>query len=258
MKQISWLTVLFGWMIAAAFAFGGEYLVLSLGASGQGFNSWRIYGGALAAQPIGVLVGSFIAARMSRKLFIGHGGLVGGFILIGEIISWLLEGYVLPPVVIPIWLSLPVSGAIGGWLALRLPGNKPLTETENPTPRWFTGAMKGMAIFLLITGLMLSTSLRNEGGFIYINGLTGLGYITEAVLLPGFLVSRLIFTGNYQISQISNYTFQLVVSGIPWAVFGGLLAEGHKKWAVIFVVSVVLVIAIPAILILLYAIGMAE
>ena len=258
MKQINWLMVLLGWMLATLCAFGGEYLSLAFGAKLLRIASTMIYSMALATQTIGTLIGGFAAARLSRKLFVWHGALVGGILLIVEIIRWKIEGYTLPPVVFIFWLSLPISGLIGGWFAQRLLSRNWVPETENPTPRWLTGAMKGMAIFLLIAGVMLSISLKNEGGFIYINGLTTVGYITEAVLLPGFLMSRLIFIGDFQISQISNYIFQVFVSGIPWAVFGGLLAEGRKKWAAIFVITVILIIAIPAILILLYALGMAE
>lgn len=258
MIRLAWLAVIVGWAISQAFAFITRYLVM-VAAFGSNVEGLRVAASvsALAAGPAGALLGGLVAGRLSRHRTIVHGLLVGTLALLTEALRVLPLSTTLPPALILSWTLLPASGALGGWL-----GGLTVRRAEAPAgagyPRWLVGAVAGMTAFGLVGGLLLVLSVKNESGFVYVDSLTTIGYLTQVVLLPGTLAAAVFRSDRFRLSEYTGLVFMLVISGLPWAAVGALLASGRKRWAAIVATVAVLASAIPGILFWLIAKGLGE
>jgi ABC-type anion transport system duplicated permease subunit len=94
--------------------------------------------------------------------------------------------------------------------------------------------------------------------FVYIDSLTTIGYLTQVVLLPGTLAAAVFRSDRFRLSEYTGLVFVLVISGLPWAAVGALLASGRKRWATMVATVAVLASAIPGILFWLIAKGLGE
>jgi hypothetical protein len=185
-----------------------------------------------------------------------NGILIGLLALLVQVIRFLPLGVEIRPILMLSWLFLPIAGALGGWLGgLKWKtGNLP----ETAQPKWLVGAVVGMGAFLIVGGLLLLLSVKNESGFVYIDGSTTIGYITQTVLLLGYLIGAGFQSSAVRPSEYTEIVFMLVVSGLPWAVCGALYASGRKKWAYVLAIVTILGSVIPGVLFWLIAKGLSE
>jgi hypothetical protein len=257
MKRFTWLAVIVGWAISQVFIYIARNLVvfMAYGSNVQGFRL-AAYASAWVIAPLGSLLGGLAAARISRDRTVIYGMAVGSLALLGELARILTLGVSLYPILIFSWLVLPIAGALGGWLGGL--GLKKSDTLEATLPGWLRGAVTSMGAFLVFGGLLLLFSVKNESGFVYVDGSTTIGYITQAVLLLGYLAIAIFRSSNAWLSEYTDLVFMLVVSGLPWAVCGALFATGHKRWAYFAVTIIILGSAIPGVLFWLIAKGLSE
>jgi hypothetical protein len=256
MKRDAWLAILVGWALSLAFAFFAVYL-LAFMASRSGVQGRNVaYILSFLMGPLGCFLGGLECAYLSRNLTVHKGILIGLLALLVQVIRFFPFSNEIRPILFISWLFLPIAGALGGWLGGQRwkPGDTP----EAAQPKWLVGAVVGMGAFLIIGGLLLLFSVKNEAGFVYIAGNTTIGYITQAVLLLGYLVGPVIQSSAFWPSDYAGIVFMLIISGLPWAVCGGLYSSGRKKWAYVLAIIIILGSVIPGVLFWLIAKGLSE
>ena len=202
MKRDAWLAILVGWALSLAFAFFAVYL-LAFMASRSGVQGRNVaYILSFLMGPLGCFLGGLACAYLSRNLTVHKGILIGLLALLVQMIRFFPFSNEIRPILFISWLFLPIAGALGGWLGGQRwkPGDTP----EAAQPKWLVGAVVGMGAFLIIGGLLLLFSVKNEAGLVYIDSSTTIGYITQAVLLLGFLVGPVIQSSAFWPSEYAD------------------------------------------------------
>jgi hypothetical protein len=255
--KLSWSAIVTGWLSTVMLSLIGSYLVVGLASANylRSFQGMEV--ASIATLVLMTLIGGFIASRIAPDWPILHGLVLGVLTLGFEIgLRILIVGLNLSYLPLT-WLLIVPGAMLGSWLGRRRQSAGDLAPAYVP-PVWLTGALKGIGGFVLVAGILVIGSLNNESGFIYINGGTVMGFITQVVLILGYLVTSLLRAVGMELDTPQEIVFILLISSLPWAVFGALRATGQKRLARTVAIITVLFSLIPGLLIYLIVRGLSE
>jgi putative membrane protein (TIGR04086 family) len=251
--KLSWTAIFAGVLGTLFLSYLGQF-ILSLVASAIGVSAIRPFL-SISMYAFAYLIaalGGFFTGRMGGQNGLMHGLILGVLVALVDFLRFSLILQSVNPYVILYRIALIPAAALGGWLSGKV------QRTAPEPPLWLDGAVKGMAVFCAVAGFLVLASLKDESGFVYLDGSSVIGFITQAVLILGYLLTSPFRAASASLDEIANLVIIVVLSGLPWAGVGALRATGRRRQATILAIVIVLFSLIPGTLIWVIVQGLSE